>query len=299
MSVVDDRSGNLWMGTIGSGLFWSPDRENVYPVKSPLKDVSRFFTIKYLYEDLDGKIWAGTNVGSFNIEFESGVPRYKRFTYKDKIMQSYRQAVSFLDTDSIFWIGTLQNGLFMLDKTDDYALIKSFVKNGPYSGDLHSDRISYLFVDSKERIWVGTYNGLHVVNKQDTTVQLAESFFNIDGSFTGNIVTCLEEDVKGNIWVGTPNGLNRLTETGENKFKVEYFTEADGLASNFIKGIAHGLKGNIWVSTNIGISKLILNEAETSVINFSESDGVKGKNFTEASVHRNANGEIFLVGHKG
>ncbi len=166
-------------------------------------------------------------------------------------------------------------------------------------GNLRSDRISYLLKDSKNRIWIGTYNGLHVLNNQDTTVHLAENYFNIEGEFTGNIVTCLEEDIKGNIWVGTPNGLNRLTEVSDNSFKINFFTEKDGLASNFIKGIARGLKGNIWVSTNVGISKLNLNEPVSRIVNFDETDGVKGKNFTEASVFRNQQGEIIFGGSQG
>lgn len=299
MSVVDDRSGNLWMGTIGSGLFWSPDRENVYPVENPLDNKKRFFTIKYLYEDLDGKIWAGTNVTAFTIEFVNGIPKMKRIRDKYNNPTFSDQAVSFLNTDNLLWYGTLQHGLFIFDKSNDYKQLKRIVKQDSASGGLRSDRISYLLNDSKGRIWVGTYNGLHVVNKKDTTVHLAESVFHIEGEFTGNIVTCLEEDVKGNIWIGTPNGLNRLSEPAENNFKVDYFTEKDGLASNFIKGIAHGLNGNIWVSTNVGISKLILNEPVTRVINFNESDGVKGKNFTEASVFRNSKGEIFFGGSQG
>ena len=279
MSVLEDRSGNLWMGTIGSGLFWSPDRENIYQVEIPTHDRSMFFTIKYLYEDLDGKIWVGTNSSSFIIEFENGVPKMKRLSDKYHNPVFDDMAVSFLDFDGIFLYGTLQQGLFILDKSNNYKQLKRIGKLGIDQDDLKSDRISYLLKDSKGRIWVGTYNGLHILDKKDTTVHLAESFFKIQGEFTGNIVTCLEEDVKGNIWVGTPNGLNRLTETGNDSFKVEYFTEENGLASNFIKGIAHGLKGNIWISTNVGISKLILNEPSTRVVNFNENDGVKGKKF--------------------
>ncbi len=136
MSVIDDRSGNLWMGTIGSGLFWSPDRVNIYPVENPLADKSRFFTIKYIYEDLDGKVWVGTNVTTFMIEFENGVPKMKRLREKYNNPAFDYPAVSFLDLDEIFWYGTLQQGLFILDKLNNYKVLKRIVKHGTSSGNL-------------------------------------------------------------------------------------------------------------------------------------------------------------------
>jgi signal transduction histidine kinase/DNA-binding response OmpR family regulator len=152
--------------------------------------------------------------------------------------------------------------------------------------------------DSKKRIWAGTYNGLHAYNPKDTSLIIAEDYYQISGELTGNIITCLDEDNKGNLWIGTPNGLNKLSETSENKFEVKIFTENDGLASNFIKGIAHDLNGNIWMSTNEGISKLITGQ-NNRVVNFNEADGVLGKNFTEASVFSNNKGEIFFGGTDG
>lgn len=298
MSVLEDSSGNLWLGTIGSGLFWSPDRKNYYPVKNPLLNKSQFFIIKSLFIDADSVVWAGTNRGTFIIEFIDGLPRMARAGVRfGNPVLNIRQAVSFLDSDGMLWFGTLQRGLFLLNKDNNYTLQKQFSKNNIASGDLKSDRISYLLKDSKERVWIGTYNGLHIFNKADTTIQLAENCFEITGDFTGNIITCLDEDQKGTIWIGTPNGLNKLTETGQNKFKVDYFTENNGLASNFIKGISHDSNGNIWFSTSAGISKFEVKKGR--FINFDETDGVRGKNFTEASVFRNNKGEIFFGGTSG
>ncbi|NQU53830.1 MAG: response regulator [Bacteroidetes bacterium] len=298
MSVVDDREGNLWLGTIGSGLFWSPDRENFYQVEYPIVNKARFFIIKYLYQDNDGKIWAGTNIGTFLIEAIDGVPQMISSDVKYPSGNFGNQVVSFLDDENLFFSGTLSGGLYLSDKNNSYSFVKRLIKEDKKSGDLRSNRISYLLKDSKDRIWIGTYNGLHIFNKKDTTIQVAENYFEIKGEFTGNIITCIDEDQKGNIWIGTPNGLNKLFETDEDKFEIEYFAETEGLGSNFIKGISHDLNGNIWVSTGTGISKLVTKE-ENRIVNFDETDGVKGKTFTEASVFRNSKGEIFFGGTSG
>jgi signal transduction histidine kinase/DNA-binding response OmpR family regulator/streptogramin lyase len=297
MSVVDDKKGNLWLGTIGSGLFWSPDRNNFYAVPNNQFQDSRFFVIKYLYEDHSGKIWAGTNEGIYMIEFKNGKPRMINAEKQFDNNTFWNTYVSILDTENILWLGGLDAGLYLLDKENNFKTIKRLTKNDPDSGDLNSNRISCMLQDSKQRIWIGTYNGLHFYNSKDTTVQIVENHFSISGEFTGNIITCLNEDLHGNIWIGTPNGLNKLSEKGIKELTVEYYSERDGLASNFVKGISHDAKGNIWLSTNIGISKFEFRTGR--FINFDETDGVLGKYFTEASVFRNSNGEIFFGGTQG
>lgn len=296
MSVLEDKSNNLWIGTIGNGLFWSPDRENYYSVHTPGLDLDRFFVIKYIFEDNQGKIWVGTNIGTYFIEFPNNLPQLisANLEYHDPAFKT--TVVSFLDSHKMFWLGSLMNGLFLLDK-NDFSLKKSLKTNKKNSGDMKDNRISSILKDSRERIWLGTYNGLHIYNPEDTTINIAERFLKINGQFTGNIITSMEEDKKGNIWIGTPNGLNRLSQKSENEFDLVYYTEKDGLVSNFIKGIACDLKGNIWFSTNSGISKYVT--SENRFINFNESDGILGKNFTEASSCKNTKGEIFFGGTHG
>ena len=219
----------------------------------------------------------------FEIDFKNGIPEMNRLETRFRLRGFGRQIVSFLDYGNMLWLGSLQNGIYLVDKNKNFRLIKRIHIDNPDAGDLHSNRFSYLLRDSKDRIWAGTYNGLHLFNPKDTTFNLFEHQFETEGEFTGNIITCLDEDQKGNLWIGTPNGLNKLSQIEENQYKIDYYTENDGLASNFIKGISHDLNGNIWISTNVGISKLEVSE-EYRIVNFDESDGVKGKNFTEADV---------------
>ena len=297
MTVLEDQNKNLWIGTVGDGLIWSNDRVNFYPVENPtLDNKSRFFVIKYLYEDLESRIWVGTNLGTYEINFKSGKPVMENAAIKYGSPEFEYTAVSFLDAGDYFMVGTLTEGLVLFDEKDNSVIRQQRIHSNS-DRRMKSNRISYLLKDSRDKIWIGSYNGLHVFQQNDTSVYLTDRLLKIKGTFTGNIVTCITEDLKGNIWVGTPNGLNRLSLVRDNEYELTYFTEKDGLASNFIKGIASDLRGDIWFSTNAGISKYATQEDRW--INFDETDGVLGKSFTEASVHRNSKGEIFFGGTQG
>lgn len=300
MSVVDDKNGNLWIGTIGSGLFWSPNRETFLQVDYPHNTrESQFFVIKYLYEDKSGNVWAGSNRGTFKVEFREGMPKLVNIfeNLPEPPFDNSNQFISILEASGMLLFGSLENGLFLVDKNDNYKLLKHFTRVDESTEGLSTNRISYLLLDSKDNIWIGTYDGLHVFNPVDSTVQLAKKVFQVKGELTGNIITCMNEDESGNLWIGTPNGLNRLIHISENSYEIKWYTEEDGLASNFIKGISHDSQGNLWVSTNTGISKFTMDKL--TFTHFTEADGVLGKNFSEASVFRNRKGEIFFGGTQG
>lgn len=297
MSVLEDTKGNLWMGTIGDGLVWSPDRIRFYNVEGPSRlSKDRFFVIKYLFEDSGGTIWVGTNLGQFYIKFKSGVPTLHSANSDWDNIAFQRVIVSMNESDDFLWLGSLKTGIYLVDKKTK-QLIRNYAIDVKGSDQLKSNRISYIFKDSRERMWLGTYNGLYVFNYKDSTINLVEDYYHTEGMFTGNIITSIGEDNIGNIWIGTPNGINRITFENDQSIKIKYYTEEDGLASNFIKGIANDKKGGIWFSTNTGITRFF--NTDESFINFDHTDGVQGNSFIEASSFINAKGEIFFGGTYG
>ena len=66
-----------------------------------------------------------------------------------------------------------------------------------------SNRISALFVDSKQGVWVGTENGVCLLDKFKDSFVLLKSKLDINPS----LINTINEDEEGTIWLGGYNGL--------------------------------------------------------------------------------------------
>ncbi|NJO70254.1 MAG: hypothetical protein HC830_14100, partial [Bacteroidetes bacterium] len=81
-----------------------------------------------------------------------------------------------------------------------------------------SSSIIDIFIDSRDRMWIGSMNGLSYYDLKSKTLK---SYFTIEGddnSLSSNYIYCIYEDREHNIWVGTQNGLN-FYSSEFNKFK--------------------------------------------------------------------------------
>ena len=105
-----------------------------------------------------------------------------------------------LDAD---WVAVYtQNGIFMLNtKTDTLA---SF----PHAKDIerYSSKYNCMLKDKDGMLWIGTQNGLFVVNPSKSTITRVSGMSN-------DCVRSLVLDDKGHVWAGTSYGVSRVTPT--------------------------------------------------------------------------------------
>ena len=77
------------------------------------------------------------------------------------------------------------------------------------------NRIKEVFVDSKQRIWIGTEKGVCVYNEDLDIFDFVES----EGDLNPSLVDVIVEDENHNIWAGGYNGLWRYDASASaNKF---------------------------------------------------------------------------------
>ena len=103
------------------------------------------------------------------------------------------------------------------------------------NSNVKGNRIKSLFVDSENRLWIGSANdGISVYNFNDSTWRYLAYSAGNNNTLSGNDIEDIVED-ENYIWVATNNsGLNRVEKA---TFRVKHIFKEDGLASNSLRRI--------------------------------------------------------------
>ena len=106
----------------------------------------------------------------------------------------------------------------------------------------------------------------------------------------------LEKD--GHLWMATYGGINILDIA---KDEITYYTEQDGLPSNFIETVLPGENGEMWFSTQSGLIQMMQNESldKVTFINYNEEDGIGGESFISLAADKTPDGNFYFGGDHG
>src|SRR5690606_38696741 len=97
-------------------------------------------------------------------------------------------------------------------------------------GTISNDHVSEIIVDSRDRIWVATRNGL---NLYDAASGAFRAFDREDG-LPDNNVLAIAEDTEGSIWVSTTRGISASREEAGDPAQRRFsnYDRRDGLQAN-------------------------------------------------------------------
>jgi len=113
--------------------------------------------------------------------------------------------------DHEFWVGSIEQGLFNLDKDGN------FLKNLNYQNNLKSMTVCSVIMDDNDNLWVSAPNGLYTIDCK--TKNIIRHFSHRDGLISeGFNYRTATKDQFGNLYFGTKNGLiyfnpSRLLDT--------------------------------------------------------------------------------------
>jgi signal transduction histidine kinase/ligand-binding sensor domain-containing protein len=233
-SMVEDRTGAVWIGTSFNGLFRHDDSgfeaiETSHP------------EIVGMSEDREGNIWVGTGGGGLNrvrrravsIQgTESGLP----FAAIQSICE---------DTNGVIWAAT-QNGVLARRVREKWEPLNT--------GNWPQD-VTTVTSDNQGGVWIGTrLHGLYLW---------------LDGQFVnwgdpadlqGQTLHTLHASKNGDLWIGleTPNVVQRLRNRRMRAFEIPQ-------DSRVIRAMAEDASGAIWAGTSKGLLFRIQGDEITEV----------------------------------
>jgi len=127
-----------------------------------------------LCEGTKNQLWVGAKLGLYIFDKTKksfSVPIFSNQLYKAGGINNWH--IVFVDKGDCVWLANLMNkGLFKYDPLS--SLLTCFSYDSTDENTISSNRITKIYQDSKETIWIGTQNGL---NKYDKTSNIFKRFY--------------------------------------------------------------------------------------------------------------------------
>ncbi|HDR68186.1 MAG TPA: hypothetical protein ENN61_03965, partial [Bacteroidaceae bacterium] len=201
-SMLEDRKGRIWIGTLGGLSWYDPDNDTFHGVRDTVHDriISQ---VGCLHMDRYENLWIGTENGLFK------KTRDRTFFYSHydenpgSISGDYVISIN-EDRSGNLWFGTYGNGLNMISNEDARNPNPEF-KHFSEKDGLANNTIYGILEDDEGNLWLSTDYGLSRYNPENGTFH---NFYKSDG-LPGNQFywSACYKNPEGKLYFGGMNGL--------------------------------------------------------------------------------------------
>ena len=300
MAIDIDENENLWIGTDGGGISKYNLKTKVFthfqniPSNNNSLSVNRVWSVLV---DREGIIWAGTYRGGLNrIEYKNGKYHFTRYLGKrgDNSSLSNNQINTIVeDKNGTIWIAT-SNGLNKLIKADnpeDYTF-KHYFQNKIDSLIFIDNYISNLYLDSQDRLWIGSYAGglFQFLPEKEEFINYSPTKYDSTKFKRDLHVLIVFEDRNKNLLLGTES--SGIIKFDRERGSFSMHPKNSNLLSNMIIGIAEDDMGNLWISSSRGLSKY--SPWNDKLTNYTYNDGLESSGFNRNAILKCNDGNMFF-----
>jgi signal transduction histidine kinase/ligand-binding sensor domain-containing protein len=263
-SLLADREGDVWVGTVGMGLI----RLRLAPLTAYGKDEGLSdANFSSVFQDRQGRIWLGgdllywfdgrrfhlvpgigdvlaiaqTRDGDMWFGGYGGLHRFRSGVLTHFEVNAPAVKVIFQDREGTLWIGALSE-----DRPGGlYRFREGKLEQVPGVSDVRT-----ITEDRNGGLWLGGLAGLRYMRGSDVLT------YDRRQGLSSNSVYDIHQDSTGILWVATyGGGLNRFKDG-----RLKPITVNDGLPDNLLLGMLEDGAGNLWFISNQSVFRLSLKE---------------------------------------
>ena len=237
--LMRDRSGALWVGTDGNGVFRNAGGRwtNFNQRKDAINDYPRA-----MMEARDGSIWIGTDGGAFHLTSKGAVASGPKGVSTMALLE---------DREGDIWMGTFQG---LVHWHGDHAVTDAATQA------VGSATVWALHQGQDGSLWIGTNAGLYRFKDGRT------AHFTSARGLVGNLIYSIQESKDGKVWLSGPDGLlllsseqmNQAADHPSDPLAVMFYAPSSGMESAELYGTmqpagALSPQGDAWFPSNKGL----------------------------------------------
>jgi len=250
-SLLIDRHGTLWIGTLDEGLASIPLHGLAVGKKASFTSYPdlRKEIIVSLYEDRWRNMWVSTFGASLykHDHLQNPFIHYRRYAGKANSMSSTGVQSVFFDRSGNLWFGLYSTGLDRYDPRTGRFTHYRHRPDDPRS--IGADRINGICEDDSGYIWLATNGGgLNRLDPRDGAVLRLPGIRKYPGEVASNFLRAILARRGGGLWVVLQNSTLRLYDRAEDRFITIDLPAKNGRIAE-ITSLCEDQSGALWVGT--------------------------------------------------
>ena len=295
-SFKDDK-GNLWFGHWGGSITRYDKVTNEFQSISVEKFSSYQEVSDFVEDTLRRKIIFGTK-GSGIFIYDVERQTVNRYEVDGAVEGSRHIHAVYLDAGGNLWIGTEDNGIYIVKLVDLLNNEKTTFKHLNTENGLSGNHIRDIEEFDGE-MWVATEQGISYWQYTQNEAVIAGKgkgiieIFDDESELNTNDITSFEKDRHGQLWIGTKDKGIVMCVILDDEYTFRHYSIDQGLSFYSAKCLYLDRENTLWIGTDVGLNQYISDYFTL----YDESVGIS--NNIILSVVSDSKGSIWLGSTKG
>jgi len=250
--IYEDRSHNLWFGTVNGLNLYNADKDNfkVFINDSTDKNSINNNCINSIIEDKKGTLWivSGGNCLNKWVPKTQNFVRYQLEGKKYNVFVRRPARMIACDSKGCLWVVTLNSGVHRFDPESG-----KFTDYDDLSMDMGENCYKSIYVDSQDKVWITT-DGYGFFSFDPVTNKFEQFDSKVDGKGTNQkiILDIIPEDENHLLLAVDQGGINRFNKVSKTFNYIKYDKTDEGLNNDGIWCFHKDKDGILWVGTSGG-----------------------------------------------